>query len=653
MNFNKRFIFFTLCIILTGKAFSQSSVPQGDGQEPGFFAKNFQLSGEAGVYGELYKTNSSYSYRPSSSGRIYLRPSFNLFNTFSTSFDLLLSTEGNSAKQNINQIGLNPSWSWGTAHLGDLNQSFSDLTLNGILVRGAGIEINPGVFRFAAVGGYTKRAVSGGAEDGSFDRVLYGAKIGIGKEQGSYFDLMFVRTKDEISSLPKPKSSITVTAPNGDDVWPIGSEQTITWSSSKLAGNVKIELSTDGGATFKSILDATPNDGYETIIVNALPTAQALIKITSLADSVSDISDHVFTIGGTDSKVGNIQAQVVNSSSVTPQENLVVGAKSQLALLDNTVVWKWEFSGSAFTRDMEADEFKSDKIPSFVTNLFTPRLSTSVSYAGATSLNIELSKFNAKAGFRYISPGYTSLGLASSPADEQEFLLGAGYKLNMFNIYLEDSRQNDNLLAQKLYTTVRNRFSATVNSRVTNQWNMSLMGNYISMSNNSNNDTTGLNFSTLVLSMNHMLVFSPTSFVQSANINYVFQSSGDKSDLRKNMESESHSLNVNAYMNVTDDFSLSPVLGFINSKMGDMDAVLMQNYYLTGIYRLFENKLMSTLSLGASVVSGTTTARVSLSASYQLTSADMVSLMVSNTNFSASTNSYNETMATLNISHRF
>jgi len=39
--------------------------------------------------------------------------------------------------------------------------------------------------------------------------------------------------------------SITVTSPNGGE-WPIGSTQTVTWTSSWLDGNVKIQLSRDG-----------------------------------------------------------------------------------------------------------------------------------------------------------------------------------------------------------------------------------------------------------------------------------------------------------------------------------------------------------------------------------------------------------------------
>ena len=44
--------------------------------------------------------------------------------------------------------------------------------------------------------------------------------------------------------------SITVTSPNGGEIWPIGSSQNIAWTSSGLTGNVKIEISRNGGTSW-------------------------------------------------------------------------------------------------------------------------------------------------------------------------------------------------------------------------------------------------------------------------------------------------------------------------------------------------------------------------------------------------------------------
>jgi hypothetical protein len=54
---------------------------------------------------------------------------------------------------------------------------------------------------------------------------------------------------------------VTVVAPNGGGVWPINSTQTIQWSSNGFPGNVKIELSRDGGTTWEVLFASTANDG--------------------------------------------------------------------------------------------------------------------------------------------------------------------------------------------------------------------------------------------------------------------------------------------------------------------------------------------------------------------------------------------------------
>ena len=121
------------------------------------------------------------------------------------STNILLSTEGSSARQNINIMGLHPAWKWGIAHLGDYVDNFSKYSFNGINVKGAEIDLYPGRFRFTVGGGQTKRAVEGILVNESFDQSLFSTRIGYGKQNGSHFDLIFVKVKDDPSSLEKPE----------------------------------------------------------------------------------------------------------------------------------------------------------------------------------------------------------------------------------------------------------------------------------------------------------------------------------------------------------------------------------------------------------------------------------------------------------------
>lgn len=101
------------------------------------------------------------------------------------------------------------------------------------------------------------------------------------------------------ASLIGSGASLTVTSPNGGENWGVGSARTLTWSSSGVSGNVKLDYSTDGGANWTPITSSTANDGSEAWTVPNAPTSQARVRISTLDNSVSDTSNASFTISGT------------------------------------------------------------------------------------------------------------------------------------------------------------------------------------------------------------------------------------------------------------------------------------------------------------------------------------------------------------------
>ncbi len=175
----------------------------------------FTVSGEAGAYGELYSTSRGVARRPGSTGRLYLRPTFTFLNNFSVSLDLFVSTEGSDARQQINRFALHPSWSWGKAHIGDFNHKLSDFSLNGVNIRGGGIELYPGAFRFQAIGGQTKRAIVSTPYSSVYKQYIGAIKIGVGKEGESFFDFNAVLARDDSNSVPKSTFIVDTTNSNG------------------------------------------------------------------------------------------------------------------------------------------------------------------------------------------------------------------------------------------------------------------------------------------------------------------------------------------------------------------------------------------------------------------------------------------------------
>ena len=103
--------------------------------------------------------------------------------------------------------------------------------------------------------------------------------------------------KNADTAIPGATRDIRVICPNGGEEWPVGSTQEIKWESQNAGAYVKIEYSTDGGSTWKTIVDSTDNDGSYSWSIPDDPSDSCRVKVTSLAyPSVYDVSDSNFAI---------------------------------------------------------------------------------------------------------------------------------------------------------------------------------------------------------------------------------------------------------------------------------------------------------------------------------------------------------------------
>ncbi len=618
-----------------------------------FIEKNISISGVAGVYGQLYGVSGIPGRLPPSLARLYFQPTVTLFNSLSMSFDFLLSTEGNSARQNINQLGVSPSWGWGSAYLGDFSSMFTPLTFDGVLVRGAGVNLHPGIFRFSAIDGFTQNAVNGGASNGAYSRYMYGARIGVGEQQSSYFDLSFLRTRDNPHSLPSPKPTIVVVAPNGGDALPIGNIENITWASSGIFGNIRIEISRDGGATYQVLFDSVANTGTQTWIVTGPPTTQALIRITSLQDSVYSISQYPFTIGAGIAEVQGISPGILmNAFAVTPQENLVVGADTKLSFFGNALTFGGEIDGSAYTRDMNAAPVDSIGLPKVLTGIYTPRSSSNADYAYNAQLGVNLQFFNAQLGYEYIGPGYTSLGVASLLPDQRQITLATMFRISRVAISVNGAHQNDNLLGQKSYTTNRNQLAGNISVPFSRHWTATLMSSYLDMTNNASSDTFRVAYSTMMIGMTHTLFFGVNSLLQTASLSYVFQTSADGNPMRQGDGMTSNSANLSLVFALSKNVSIMPAYSLNASKIGVAGSTSTQSYMISAQDRAFQNRLATSLSVGMSTVQTSNSVQLAVASTYGLTAADAITFSATQS-FYHGTGNFSEHTIGLNISHRF
>ena len=155
--------------------------------------------------------------------------------------------------------------------------------------------------RGGRIGGIGRGGFGGGLSSGGGG---FGVNPMLGLAGLGMFGMMF-RNQNRQPGQPGGKNkltsgSITITSPKGGEMWIVGSTQTIIWSSDGVSGNVKIELSRDGGGTWTTIVDSTPVAGNQTWNVMGPATIQARIRVSSVSgNKVSGASASNFTISAT------------------------------------------------------------------------------------------------------------------------------------------------------------------------------------------------------------------------------------------------------------------------------------------------------------------------------------------------------------------
>lgn len=121
--------------------------------------------------------------------------------------------------------------------------------------------------------------------------------------------------QDVTLSATASAGPFVVTYPNLASVtWTGLTTPTVTWNVANTdvapvsCENVKISISVDGGLTFTTLIESTPNDGSEEITVPNVNTTKAIILISSENETFFDISDRLFKIVASELGTDNLTA---------------------------------------------------------------------------------------------------------------------------------------------------------------------------------------------------------------------------------------------------------------------------------------------------------------------------------------------------------
>lgn len=117
------------------------------------------------------------------------------------------------------------------------------------------------------------------------------------------------------------RGTVKLGIPNGGETWPIGSIRRIEWTST-VAGNVRIDLSRDGGGSWTTLFPDLLNDGAHNWTVTGPATSQARVRAcTVVTPRICDGSNTSFTIGAAAGGDANLVAPVLIVPSLTVMGN--------------------------------------------------------------------------------------------------------------------------------------------------------------------------------------------------------------------------------------------------------------------------------------------------------------------------------------------
>jgi hypothetical protein len=280
------------------------------------------------------------------------------------------------------------SWTGDVGTIGNVNAASTTITMNGnytitadfatvpvqhytlTISSGAGGTVTtPGQGPFTYDGGTVVNLVA--TPTGGYQFTSWTGDVGTIGNVNAPSTTITMNGNYAITANFAPGATITVIYPHGSgimDYWGVGSTQIITWTSSGVTGNVKIDISRDAGQSWSNIANNIPNIGSYSWTVTGSATAWAKIRVTSSSNgniwgesfgTFSITSGPWITItfpnGGENWGVGSTHTITWTSSGVA---NVNIGISRDggagfddfISHIPNTGSYSWTVTGPATTQ---------------------------------------------------------------------------------------------------------------------------------------------------------------------------------------------------------------------------------------------------------------------------------------------------------------
>jgi tetratricopeptide (TPR) repeat protein len=536
-----------------------------------------RFSGHAQMGTELYHSRGVDPRRPGAAWRLNMTPQAALFGGVAMGVDVLLSDQGSEARfqQNINQFGISPSWAWGTLHLGDFSHDHSRYTVEGMRVRGAGVELHPGIVRLSVQGGRQLRMAPLGTEGAMYRRNMIAASAGLGRVEGAFVNLHVVSARDDLST-----------------------EETLV-----LLG--------------------------DTILADTIPV--------------------------------DLRPRMDNR----PQENLAVAAEGGVVVLNGLVSLRGEGAASLITRDLLASEVgpgadgdpTGSVIGRTLGEIHPLRLSSAVDYAWTAEGTLALATGRVRAGYEYVGPGYTSLGLAYLINDRRAYRLdGAFHAMDgRLGLQAQYRSQTHNLADQRLHTVDRHTVGGTATFRATPAVLTSVGGLVTTAANDAPADSARLDTRAFALTATTAVQGQLMGRASVLSLGYTLQRTTDGNIAAVVPDVSTHNVTTSLQVSVRPHINVAPsVSGVVTGGTGlDTQRNLLLGFRGTG--RFLEGDLRTSASLTHSVSHGRQVSGFQTRASHPLGWGTEVSLQTRHTRYSAFGDrpAFDESFITVSVARSF
>jgi hypothetical protein len=195
-----RTLLFIVLLVFCHRAVSAQDLSQLKTQKP------FSIDGTLSTTANFYSISGKESTRDPFSYVLSGNVNVSVY-SIQLPFSFTYSNNSFNYAQPFNRFGISPEYKWIKLHLGYRSMSFSPLTMAGHSFLGAGLELNPGIFRFGAVyGRFNQKTVPNSVNPQDTlqtpTRKGYSVKIGVGSAK-NFADLIFLQIADDTMSFDK------------------------------------------------------------------------------------------------------------------------------------------------------------------------------------------------------------------------------------------------------------------------------------------------------------------------------------------------------------------------------------------------------------------------------------------------------------------